>query len=306
MRSQQFYNFTQNVEYPFDDAASLMDDSGLRLPEGLLADLSCVIDRRIANRIFCSSVTKSANRLSLTLSADNDERTPLALLSEDASVGGLHRYATSPQLALRPLTAGFKGQVVLGEKWPEYLDGSWTFSDPRDSIIAARCCFPISTPAGQRVSVMNAPQHLTGLVNLRTEGDIEVTFEPRVLGGETRQAIVLSLVGGRPEVLQDYLGPNQLRPESRTCGELQPIETINGVSADCCGRVYLELRGCAQPIPISNQCGVVLDCPLTLDEICPTQAPIEENPDQCLADGQGDPINPVDNQPGFPTIPPPW
>lgn len=305
MLNQAFYDLALNNEYPFDDSSSLIDSSGRRLPEGLLCDLSCVIDSTIANRIFCSAVTKSGNFCSIVFSADNEAQTALGFISFDLTRQDVYFLeGISPQRRLTALVPGFSGSIVVGEQWSQIPDGVWRFATADDSLVAARCCFPVRLPSRQTIVTNSGSRALAGVVDISPEGDLIATVATRRLAGQDRQAIVFSL---RPDsnLLARYAGPNQARPESRSCGDPQPVETINNVAPDCCGRIYIELRGCAQPIPISNFCGVVLDCPLTLSEICPTPVRYDEqdNPDTCLAGGAGDPLSLPS---GLPTLPPNW
>lgn len=297
MRDQQFYDVAQHTPYPFDDASYLVDDLGKRLPEGLLADFSCILDSQYGDRIYCSSVSKRSNQLTMVFSSQQGQVLGSLIATSVKAV-----YATPPlQVPLKSFVNGFKGLAVLGEQWAEIEDGSWMFSQPEASVLAARCCFPLAFPSEQTIAVFDHPA-LQGATDLRSEGSIVVSLGTRQLGQQTKKAIILSLAGSTD--LRDFAGPNQRRPESRTCGDPQPVETVNGVGADCCGRVFLELRGCAQPIPISNKCGVVLDCPITLEELCPTDAPPPADVDECLGQGAINPINPEDDQPGYPTLPP--
>ena len=305
MRGQEFYDLAINTEYPFDDQASLIDQTGRRLPEGLLADMSCMVDRDLARRIFCSAVTKQADFCTVVFSADAVDRPALGFISFRADQEELYAtYGTTPQRILTPVRSGFSGTIVLGEQWRTVPSGIWKFDDPASSRIAARCCFPVRVPTYQSVSSDLGAAPLSGLVDLLAQGDIDIKLATRLLAGQARQAIVVSLKPGL-ETLTSYAGTGLARPESRSCQDPQPIETINGVRADCCERIYIELRGCAQPIPIANHCGVVLDCPLTLTEICPAPPNYSEteNPDECLAGGALDPLQSSSN---LPDLPPDW
>lgn len=286
MRSQQYYDRALNTAYPFDDGATLIDDYGKRLPEGLLADISCVIDRSVANRVFCSYVSKRNGVCNLIFNAANNLKTAVGLCSfAVASLPGNFELGKTPQVAIRGLKDDFRGRLVPGDQWLTIEDGSWQFSDPSQSHVSARCCLPLLLPGQQTVSVMNAAAYLTGIAAIQLEGDIDVVFDTRTLNGEERQAVVFSLK--RPQYLQSYAGTTQARPEARTCGDPQPIETINGVRPNCCGQITFELRGCAQPVPINNHCGVVLDCPLTLNDTCPPATGPRYNAaeDACAAAG---------------------
>lgn len=307
MRQQQHYSLAQNQEYPFDDSASLLDDSGNRLPEGLLCDLSCVFSSEYGTRVFCSGATKRGNFCTMVFAADNDEQTSLGLASFEL---GLREpslnYGRSPQKPLKGLVPDFRGSYVPGDQWHLVPDGIWRFSNPDNSLVAARCCFPITLPGSQTVAVSYSQRMLQGLVELREEGDVSLRIENRLLGGRVRKAVIISLSRSSVDVLQRYSGQLQQRPESRNCGSPVPIETIGGVGPDCCGRIFIELRGCAEPIPISQHCGVVLDCPLTLVDICPEKKDFgeEDNPDKCLQETGDNPILPAPQQDDFPTYPP--
>lgn len=307
MLGQEFYDINQSRNYPFDDNVTLLTESGEKFPEGLLCDVSCVMDSAIARRVFISGATKRGDFISLIFSADNEERTTLGLLSGSLRADAFEfSPEDTPSRHIKPLVNNFYGTAVFGNRWNLLDDGVWRVIDPKSTLLAARCCFPLPVPGLQTAAVSYSSNALQSIVDLQEEGDIELKIEERVLGGRSRKALVIGLSQSSSDTLGRYAGEFQQRPEARSCGDPQPVETINGVEADCCGRVFLEFRGCAEPIPISNHCGIVIECPLTLADICPPEIDYGEsdNPDKCLFEGGDNLLRPAETQPGRPTLPP--
>lgn len=104
---------------------------------------------------------------------------------------------------------------------------------------------------------------MTGLVTLKEGPDIEIVKECweipvraayencEDLNTQSREVIVIrlknSLGDDSRNVFDIYKGPCGGRPETRSCGNPEPLEFISGVAPDCCGRITIELRGCAVP-----------------------------------------------------------
>lgn len=295
-----FYTDNQNRKYPFHDSSTLNDDSGQVLPDGLLVDLSLTMDSTLGHTAYVSAITKAAGLITVIISA-SDSGLPIAI--SKANVGDqslLIRHRRTSQLQLEPLTGLAAGTIILGENFINIPDAAYAFSTPAQSMLTPRTVFSMAIPGDQRIGVYASGINLAGAVSIGNEGDIEVAFEPRTLGSKTVMAAVFRLKGSS-QVLATY-SASQPRPESRTCGDPQPVEAINNVRPDCCGRIFFEFRGCAAPTPIRNHCGVVLECALTLDDVCPPKTSYADQPqtDLCAAESGSDPINSAEDQPDAP------
>lgn len=298
-----FYNTNENRAYPFDEYATLKADDGRWLPTHILSDLSVTIPLGIARRVFAAAISRTPSQTTIVLAADNADRTPLAMVAYPAD------YLPRTRYSLKPLVPDVTGSFIPGERIGEDATYNLRFSEPSQSYLLARTVFAVDSVVDRDYSVFYSGRSLQGLVRLIAGGDIQLEIKPRLLNGQVRQAIVLrlqSLAGATTNVLSDYAA-NLPRPENRSCGDPQPVETINRIKPDCCGRVFLELRGCSQPVRLLNTCGVVLDCPHDANSLCADRTNFDPGPDQqndlCTESGSIDPLTPPSNQP---VIPPWW
>jgi hypothetical protein len=146
-------------------------------------------------------------------------------------------------------------------------------------------------------SKLSAVTGLVGDVNLASFGDIKLTTDTLLIDGKVRKAIVFDLYDSSQtslvSVLEKYAGDCDKRPESGNCGDAQPISVINNVQPDCCGRIFLELRGCAEISVVNNDTrGLILDCFASLTDACITPEHLpdsagrlpNEYPDECNND----------------------
>lgn len=293
-----FYSANEVRGYPFDDQATRLDDSSMRLPDGLLADISLSIPNSFGNRVFCSAMSKTIGGSAFVFSATDPARTVLAI----GSVGPA--FVPRRAIPLTPMQPFVKGTFVPGEQIANQPDVNLRFTNPNQSMLCARTVFPLPISSQSDFGEFYGTEVFNRIVTLIAAGDMAVRIENRTLGGATKKALVFSLTesgSGTASNLERYAGGTP-RPESRTCGDPQPLESLAGVRPDCCGRVFIELRGCAQPIPISNFCGVALDCPHEADSLC-TDGPTYELPeDDCIEEGIPDPLDPPKNGPDIP----PW
>lgn len=298
MFGQQFYSLNENRAYPFDAGGLLLSDAGDQLPEGLLVDAGISFDRQYGTRLRCTAISKTAAATAIVLGTSTQASLAIATIPEG--------FTPRQAIPIDPIIEGVSGFVTPGEPLARLAISNWLFSGDRQLLLSPRVAFPVRLQNSQSFAALNSAALLSGMVLLEGLGDMNIRIEPRVLGGQQKTAIVFRLtdVSNQVSVLQQYSGSRQQRPESRTCGEPFPIETINQVAADCCGRIYIELRGCAQPIPITNHCGVVLDCPQEPEELCPPKKTYNEtagdSQDQCVAQGEPDPLTPPANPPKLP------
>ena len=109
-------------------------------------------------------------------------------------------------------------------------------------------------------------------VFLAGQGDITLSEEPRTLDGVKRDAIIVGLrKQAGIDINTSYLGSCDRRPEANTCETPIPVEQISGVQSDCCGRVFIEFRGCVEMVPLADKCGVVIMCDVDVDDACPAK-----------------------------------
>ncbi|HVE24008.1 MAG TPA: hypothetical protein VNC22_01320, partial [Sporichthya sp.] len=159
------------------------------------------------------------------------------------------------------------------------------FSSPRQGLLAARAARPYRDLPVRGLRVENARTLLDGVVTLRVDAPLEAVAERREIHGVVRDCIVIRLTeearAGFPlpeeaarllprqaSVFERFAGPCGGRPESRTCGDPQPVEFVGGVGPDCDGVVTVEFAGCARLARLADRCGVVVDCELGLADAC--------------------------------------
>lgn len=112
-----FYTDNQNRKYPFHDSATLMDDSGQVLPDGLLVDLSLTMDSTLGNLAYVSAITKKNGSITVILSAAATGL-PIAISKVDVSNQSLLvRHRRTSQMQLEPLSGLVAGTIILGENF---------------------------------------------------------------------------------------------------------------------------------------------------------------------------------------------
>ncbi len=288
-RNQSWYDANAARAYPLDEGASLVTDEGEQLPHAIITDLQLRFPRSAANTAFLGAVTVTSRLVTLTIlgaaqpavptedPAFDTEYVPLAALTVLRPVAGRH-YALEAQYP------GVGGWVVFGPGLGEAFSGRFN-SETQSAIIPAAARSYLDLPISD-AGLFGTANPLTGLVTLSGGTDFEITAEcrepPAELGGEacdesetSRNVVVFRLKNTDTDqtrnIFDIYRGPCSGRPESLTCGDPQPIEFINTVGPDCCGRLILEFTGCARLTPIAAPyAGVVIDCGLGLADVCVT------------------------------------
>lgn len=284
--NQSWYDRNAGRAYPVDDHATSTDDSGGILESHILADARLRWPSAAGKYAFISSIAVTRRLVTVTfLASDSLDAvsgfTPLAVVSVLDPVP-YRAYAVQGQYP------GAGGYITFGDA---LKDGptSHRFSLPKQSYLcpqAARTYGPIPVTS---VSAGALGSKLTGIVPLSGGNDIEIVKEcreiPVALVGDpcdpesstAREVIVIRLKNKQNNqndsdtdrnVFDIYKGCCQGRPESRNCGDPQPIESINGLQPNCCGVLVLRFAGCARPSITPDQSTIVLDCGLGLGDAC--------------------------------------
>ena len=253
-----WYATNRARNYPLSDTSSAVDDYGRPLPESVLADLSIRYTPKTDEKLRISHL-RVEDAVSVIFS-EGDVAVATATVPYDNF--GL-------PVPLTPLTDDAAGFVVVSETDNK---GGWTFSHADQSglsdRIVLRLAAPAKTPRLSRDGVQPGTQSITRLLGT---GDVVATRETRVIDGEEVPVVVLSLRDS-VDLLTQYAGVCGQRVESRTCDNPQPIETVNNVQADCCNRIFVEFKGCAEMTPMADPCGVLVQCDLDVDESCPDRS----------------------------------
>jgi hypothetical protein len=268
-RNQNWYDLNESRLWPFDDQALLTDDTGLRMPNDLLADIYLRYPSSLGERLFLSTFTAGPGIVTLTILASGPSLTPVASVSLPRPVDIRRMYE------VEPLADGVGGWVVFGSGIDDQEMRSFRFSDPLQSTFlsqTARSYLSLPVPT---VGKLYGGETLTGIVRLQGGTDIETAVEEREIAGVMRDTIVVRLkekldVEEARNLLELYAGDCGRRPESGNCLGPDPVEGINTVTPDCCGNIYVELRGCGDIKSIDGECGILIDCGFGLSESCVT------------------------------------
>lgn len=263
-------NRTSETAYPVDDAATGVDNAGLRLPPDLIADLTLRWPATLGQRAFVSAASVTPGLVSLVIRAaagpdDMSGSGPLAVIAVPRPVIVGKGYAFQAQ------AAGVSGWVVFGPGAENLYQGR--FAGPSQSRLTARAARSYRPAAVSGLQAGTAAAPLSGLVALKADPPLEITHETREIAGIMRECAVIRLVeapAGQPSVFEQFAGPCAGRPESNTCGDPQPIQYVNGVGADCAGVLTVMFTGCAAITPLAA--GVAIDCGLGLAAACLPQA----------------------------------
>lgn len=309
IRNPEWYDRCSVMPYPISDEATGLDDAGQQIPTNLVVDLSCYFSEDLGRRAYIGSLTVTRTMVNVVLMATDADATtattlPLAYLQLRKPINPFQCYPLEPVGG-----SAFGGWITFGraatETGADSVDYRGRFSSPAQSLLLPSTCWALKSPQIPGVGKLGLPGRLSGLVTLKAGTDIEITREclalPLILpdlgkapcdpsNSALREVIVVRLketsIGPTAEesVLSRYSGLCGGRPESGTCGDPAPIETIAGVSPDCCGNITLVFRGCTRLLetaewinridnpPTSLMANVVMvACPLTLEDVCITQ-----------------------------------
>lgn len=295
--NQDWYNSNASRSYPIDDSASGLDDNNQQLPHHLITDLYLRFPQTAGRYAFFSAVTATPNLVTVTIlstaspnvSSGTDtpatpiDPLPLAAISLPRSSLTLRRC-----YLLDSLYPGAGGWIVFGPGIDDPA-ASYRFSAPSQSLIMPRCAQAYTVPPVRSLGKINSSTALQGVIELIGGNDITITKEAREIGNHVADAAVFRLkdkatVDSATNIFQKYQGPCGARPESGNCGSPEPMEFLAGVGPDCCGRVVLELRGCAQATPNADNTGMVLSCNVQLHDACASQThpvPLPTPADDC-------------------------
>lgn len=280
IHNQHFYNLNETRDYPLDDRATATSTNGVRLPPDILCDLTMRYPKSLGLVPFVSAVSVTASLVTVTLQSVDDVAQPT--LFRPLAAVSLARDDIEPgrQYALQAQSEGVGGFIVFGHGIDEPYSGRFT---PAAGLLTPRTAkayrpFPVTS-----LGKLNNAVPLNGIVRLRGEQPLQVVGEDREINGVLRRVAVIRLAAGTGEQAPEnlhraYAGPCGDRPESKTCGPFEPIESINGVTPDCDGKITIEFDGCATLAGYPDDSSAVIDCGLSLKTACGRKA---------LPDGNG-------------------
>lgn len=227
--------------YPLADDATSVDDAGLPAPLDILTDLHLRFPASLGTVAFVSALTVGPRLLTILIQAAADADSAGGLVPL-ASVSILRSdLEPSRVYALTPLADGVGGFASFGDVQTSY---SGRFSTPRQGLLLSRCARAYSPLPIPSLGKVGRRDTLTGLIDLRASGDLEIVYDVREIAGESRQCVVFRLQGSSVEnsVFRQYAGPCGDRPESDTC-EFPPLRSFGGATPDCDGNVEVAFLG---------------------------------------------------------------
>ena len=268
VRNHDWYNLNEQRPWPLDELALLKDKDGQVFPHDLIAGFYIRFPETVGDRAYFSSFTVSPDIVTATILSTNDN-TPLAAVSVRRPINSGRHYE------LEALYPGVGGWIAFGDGVSAAEKISYRFDDPMQSIIQLQSARKYRPLPVSSMGKLFANPGLTGVVQLLGGNDIEIVKEDREIAGVVEEAIVIRLASDSPDddrnLFDIYRGPCGRRPESRNCSGPEPIEYINNVEPDCCGRIALEFHGCSAISLVDNEgCSVIVDCGFGLGEACVT------------------------------------
>lgn len=268
-----FYNLQSTRNYPLADDATMTGDDGARLPGFVLADCHLRWPGSLGRYAFVAGLTITPRLVTVVIMAADDPDgaggfTPLAAMTQQQPVDENRPYN------LQPLTPGVGGYLVLGSvNDPCAL----RFSTPRQGLLASKCARPYTELPVPTLRKLGGVDALQGLVRIIPGTDVEIVKEDVEIAGfdDPVPALVIRLVQTIPNhnVLSAYIGPCDVRPESRNC-DAEGIETINGVAPDCDGDLTIDIVGVAHGALAacgSFDAGLVIEGSTGMEEVCLAQ-----------------------------------
>lgn len=264
-RHANWYNLHNSRSYPLDDRATSTTDNGQRLPTDLIVDCQLRFPNTAGRYAFVSGITISPALVSVVfLAADDIDATggfkPLATYTAA-------RSAVTPGVpqAVTPLLAGVGGVIVFDDVSEAFVG---RFSTPRQSLLCPRIArgyepLPVTT-----LGKAGRDEALTGVIELRGGGDIEVLVEPRNIPtvGLVDAVVVRLRESGGTGVLARYIGPCGARPESNNCAR-PGLQGINEAIPDCNGNLNIVFQG-LERYPYADCGGETVEHDVPLSEVC--------------------------------------
>jgi len=276
--SPSWYARNRARSYPLRGDATAVANNGDMLPETLIADLSIRFTGQPTDVAYIRSFSVTSKTVSIIIAVGGT-----TIATATAAAAEIGRW---PSIPLKSKVSGTEGYVVFGD--PNQT-GTWEFTSSAQSGLSWRAAGPQSVAKSDpRLSRFGFAKLSGPNVNLLGTSDISVVNERLLLDGVEREAVVIKLSDdAENDPLKDYVGSCGKRPESETCGEPDPILALSGVQPDCCGRIFLEFRGCVDLHQLAGTCGVVIDCNTAAGDLCPAKELTLPTPDGTLPEDSG-------------------
>jgi len=233
MATAQFENANALRSYPFQEGSTLVDDTGKRLPDNVVADLHMFVPADMAEgvgvqhpEVRLTSVHLSQSMVSVCFVSRF--RGVASALSVTVAAPNLRPYVPY-RLEKLAGSHDIGGIVTFGEIDLPGFPETYRFVKCGSAAVVHPCCVVAAKPAGLRCFVDRRSDE-------RVSGDVRIDFSGYVVTEKDGKSFRLSLSDGaaseltaRCESLSDGVGP---------CGAT-PIRTINGIRPDDDGNIVL-------------------------------------------------------------------
>jgi hypothetical protein len=221
----EWFNENEGRAYPLAERATRIDNQGVRMSDGLLADLHVVVPAGYTG-IMITSLSVSRFTASIGVSASGT-----GLL-----IGTYVRDLVKPYLAypLVGVVDNVSGWVVFGNGLTNDTTYMHKFSTSAQSGLEDRTIHRVDPPAVRRFFKYG------GRTDLWLDGDVRLACNANMRIFEDQAALTPTVeIGLDPAVASQMAGPC-LKSASKDNCSTPPIRTINGVQADNTGKVTLE------------------------------------------------------------------
>ena len=283
IRNNHWYDLNSQRAYPLDIAASGLSDTGVLLPDAVIEDLRLRWPITLGKYAFLSALTITEHIVTVMFSACStlDNSANDAVLLAGISIPD-SEYVPNRTYVLETFEEGVGGFITVGLGNAEFFSGN--FSTPNQGLLTARAARPSRVPPVSSISTLNAKEKLKGVVNFEALSPLSITKETRIIEGvEYDNVIVFRLVEDAEvetnlvdagltleteSVFKSFSGDCGRRVGSKDCGSPEPLETINGIGADCDGILTLQFKGCGLIGRNITDCGIIIDCDLGLSGSC--------------------------------------
>jgi hypothetical protein len=273
IRNNHWYNINEQRSYPVDETASAVDDSGVRLPNNFIVDLklSWSLQYGRYSYISAASATEGAVSVLISVCSTLDDN-----LNDSRLVAGVtiskDKFQESLTYKLNSFLPGAAGYIVFGSGAQQLFSG--LYANPQQSLLTARAARALPNPTLSRLALQGSATEYSGLLQLIPGAPLRVRKEPQLINGKWQEnVLVFGLEDTRANAseqsaFETFSGGCSPRVGSQNCGDPQPLQSINGIRPDCSGNVTLDFRGCAVVGRNSADCGVIVDCNLSLEQSC--------------------------------------
>ena len=298
VRNQNWYNLQSTRRYPLDDTSTGEDNNGGNIKDNIFVDCHIRAPRKYGEYLYIQGVNISDTLISVvigaaeTLTAENN--TTIGVVSV------LKPLAEFVNVAVTATQPGVTGWLAFGSGIRELFSGR--YATAAQTLIAARCGRPYNELPLQTLGKYNLATALSDIVNLTAAAPVTATYHNEYVvpkynpeTGETNSKAVKAIVFSGQAPTADFnpysyfLGPCSQRPETGTC-QKKPIETINGVSADCeTGNINIVVGGGFSSHLFKNCGGLDITTPLGLAAACNDKPPGQEKRrDICCPEEDGE------------------